>query len=175
MEAIARDAGVSTATLYHCYPGKAELFDQVIQDASDEFTRQMAEVKAGDGAPLERLLSFATGYARFMSDPFVRSVFRLVMAERHRFAATAQHFFDKGSTDFGSELIALLNGLRAEGHLEFEKASWLAGQLMGMIEHPAFFVPMFTSDTVQAARTPDQIAHDAVATIVARYAAPAQG
>jgi AcrR family transcriptional regulator len=175
MEAIARDAGVSTATLYHCYPGKAELFDRVIQDASEQFVQQMSTVRASSGEPRDRLLGFAVAYARFMSDPFVRSVFRLVLAERHRFEATAHRFFEKGRNDFGSQLIHLLNTLRDEGHLRFHKSSWLAGQLMGMIEHPIFFVPLFTSGEIKPARTPDQVAEDAVETLLARYASTVQG
>ncbi len=95
IEPIAREAGVSTATLYSYFQSKDDLFSAVIDDASDDFARQMDGVQAADGPARVQLTEIATAYAGFMSDPFVRSVFRLVMAERPRFRAVAMGFFDK--------------------------------------------------------------------------------
>lgn len=171
MEAVARDAGVSTATLYAHFPGKADLFNRVIEDASDEFTRRMARVEAAEGDARTRLLGFAVTYADFMADPFVRSVFRLVIAERRRFPATAARFFDRGRDQFGAVLIAAIRSLDAEGRLRVDRPSWAAGQLMGMIEHPVFLAPLVTGDVVTARRSVGQIAEDAVETFLARYGA----
>ncbi|RYG77861.1 MAG: TetR/AcrR family transcriptional regulator [Alphaproteobacteria bacterium] len=147
IEPIAREAGVSTATLYALFEGKSELFAAVIDDAAADFAREMANVRANDGDVRERLFSFALAYAGFMNDPFVRSIFRLVMAERSRFEPTAMHFFDKGRTDFGSTLIGLITEESSRGSLAaIAHPSWAAGQLMGMIEHPVFFVPLVTGD-----------------------------
>ena len=169
IEPVARQAGVSTATLYSFFAGKAELFAAVIDDAADDFARQMAQVKAIDGSARERLTSFAEAYAAFMADPFVRSVFRLVMAERPRFRDAAMRFFERGRADFGSPLIESLNLLVARGELRIDRPSWAAGQLMGMIEHPVFFMPLVTGDEVMPVRTLPQISADAVETFLARY------
>ena len=169
IEPIARTAAVSTATLYGYFPSKAHLFTAVIDDASDDFTAQMRCVQIQDGPAREQLTRFALAYAGFMGDPFVRSVFRLVMAERPRFRDVAMGFFEKGRSDFGGGLVAALVTLSERGELRFEKASWAAGQLMGMIEHPVFFMPLVTGDEVRAARSPRQIAADAVETFLARY------
>lgn len=171
MEAVARDAAVSTATLYAHFPGKADLFDRVIEDASDEFARRMVRVEAVDGNARARLLGFATTYAGFMADPFVRSVFRLVAAERRRFAPTATRFFNRGRDQFGAVLIAAIRDLTNKGRLSVERPSWAAGQLMGMIEHPVFLVPLVTGDDVMAKRSINQIAEEAVETFLARYGA----
>jgi hypothetical protein len=69
----------------------------------------------------------------------------------------------------GSPLIAALSTLSDRGEIRFDKASWAAGQFMGMIEHPVFFMPLVTGDEVQAVREPEQIAADAVETFLARY------
>lgn len=172
MEAIAREACVSTATLYLYFPGKAELFSRVIDDAAEDFTRQMAHVRVEGGGPRDQLLAFAEAYARFMSDPFVRSVFRLVMAERRRFESTASRFFEKGRVEFGAALMGVLVRLQGQGAVRIPKPSWAAGQLMGMIEHPVFLVPLVTGDEVKAARTPSAIAEEAVDTFLARYGVP---
>lgn len=172
IEPIARAAGVSTATLYALFSGKSELFAAVIDDAAADFAREMANVRANDGDVRERLSSFALAYAGFMNDAFVRSIFRLVMAERPRFQTTAMRFFDKGRTDFGSTLIGLIVEEAQRGSLApIAHPSWAAGQLMGMIEHPVFFVPLVTGDEVRSQRSVQDVVADAVRTFMARYGA----
>ena len=169
IEPIARATSVSTATLYGYFPSKADLFAAVIANASDDFSEQMKSVRCNEGDARTRLTRFALAYAGFMGEPFVRSVFRLVMAERPRFRDVALGFFERGRHDFGLPLMEALTALAASGDLRFEKASWAAGHLMGMIEHPVFFVPLVTGDDVHAARSPQSIAEDAVETFLARY------
>jgi AcrR family transcriptional regulator len=169
MEPIAREAAVSTATLYTYFASKDALFAAVIAGASEDFAREMTKVHAADGDARAQLTHFALAYAGFMGDPFVRSVFRLVMAERPRFRAVAMGFFEKGRSDFGGPLMQCMKTLAERGELKIEKPSWAAGQLMGMIEHPVFFMPLVTGDEVKAVRSPEQIADDAVTTFLARY------
>lgn len=171
MEPIAREAGVSTATLYGYFPGKAELFTAVIDDAAEDFSRQMSHVRMISGPAREQLTTFATAYAGFMSDPFVRSIFRLVMAERPRFQPVAMRFFERGRSNFGGVLITALKTLSANGELKIDRPSWAAGHLMGMLEHPVFFVPLVTGDEVLVQRSHAEVAQDAVDTFLARYGA----
>jgi AcrR family transcriptional regulator len=172
MEPIAREASVSTATLYALFPSKADLFSAVIVDACDDFADKMASVRVIAGPAREQLTHFMTAYAGFLGDPFVRSIFRLVMAERSRFSDVAMSFFERGRSDFGGPLMRALKDLDASGELRVAKPSWAAGQLMGMIEHPVFFMPMVTGDEVTATRTTDEIVADCVETFLARYAGP---
>lgn len=169
IEPIARDAGVSTATIYALFEDKAELFAAVIEDSAEEFDRLMRNVRKTSGPARERLNQFALTYAAFMADPFIRSIFRLVMAERRRFRDVAMKFFDRGKADFGKVLIDALRELVETGELEIGHTSWAAGQLMGMIEHPVFFMPLVTGDEVMPVRAVEQIATDAVETFLARY------
>lgn len=172
IEPIAREAGVSTATLYTLFQGKAALFAAVIDDAAEEFARQMAHVRAAEGDARTTLTSIAEAYATFMGDPFVRSVFRLVVAERPRFQAVARRFFEKGRTEFGGTLIGAIVRLSEAGALRpIEHPSWAAGHLMGMVEHPVFFVPLVTGEEVRVRRSNTEIVAGAVDTFLARYGA----
>lgn len=172
IEPIAREAGVSTATLYALFDGKAQLFSAVIEDAAQDFARQMAGVGAFEGDARQQLISFAEAYAGFMGDPFVRSIFRLVMAERPRFQPVARRFFEQGQVTFGATLIDILKTQSAAGALKpIERPSRAAGHLMGMIEHPVFFVPLVTGDEIAVRRTNAEIVEDAVDTFMARYGA----
>ena len=169
MEPIAREASVSTATLYGYFDSKDLLFRAVIEDASDDFAREMAGVQTVSGPARQQLTTFITAYSGFMSDPFVRSIFRLVMAERPRFGEVAMRFFERGRTYFGAALIDSIVELTRRGELVCDKPSWAAGQLMGLIEHPVFFVPLVTGDEVNTRRSIEIIADDAVETFLARY------
>lgn len=171
MEPIAREAGVSTATLYAMFENKAALFAAVIDEASADFAKRMARIKTCTGKARPRLNSFLTAYAEFISDPFVRAIFRLVMTERRRFESVAKIFYEQAKQDFGTVLVTALTEMAAQGELKLDKPSWAASQLMGMVEHPLFFVPMVTGDQVLPARSPASIAEDAVETFLARYAA----
>ena len=172
IEPIAREAGVSTATLYALFGGKAALFTAVIDDAAEDFSRQMACVRAIEGDARAALTSFAEAYGGFMGDPFVRSIFRLVMAERPRFQALALRFFEKGRSEFGATLIGIIVRLSRSGALgPIEHPSWAAGHLMGMIEHPVFFVPLVTGDEVRVRRSIEAVAAEAVETFLGRYGA----
>lgn len=172
IEPIAREAGVSTATLYALFDGKAQLFSAVIEDAADDFSRQMAGIRTIEGDARQQLVSFAEAYAGFMSDPFVRAVFRLVMAERPRFQAVARRFFDRGQAAFGATLIGILKVQSEAGALRpIDRPSWAAGHLMGMIEHPVFFVPLVTGDEIKVRRNNAEIVEDAVYTFMARFGA----
>jgi AcrR family transcriptional regulator len=169
MEPIAREAGVSTATLYAMFENKAALFAAVIEEAAGDFAAKMSSVQACTGTPKERLQGLLAGYADFLSDAFVQAIFRLVITERSRFEAAAIDFFEKAKMDFGGPLITALKEMEASGELKLDKASWAAGQLMGMVEHPVFFVPMITGGEIRAERAPTEIAADAVQTFLSRY------
>lgn len=172
IEPIAREAGVSTATLYTLFDGKAGLFSAVINDAADDFAQQMARVGAIEGDARQQLTRFAEAYAGFMSDPFVRAIFRLVMAERPRFQAVALRFFEQGRAAFGGTLIGILVTLSKSGALRpIDRPSWAAGHLMGMVEHPVFFVPLVTGDEIKVRRSNAVVVEDAVETFLARYGA----
>lgn len=172
IEPIAREANVSTATLYTYFAGKADLFDAVIDDAATDFIAHMQGVKSVSGSAREQLVLFAETYGTFMGDPFVRSVFRLVMAERPRFKGVAMRFYDVGRQNFGAVLIDALQALCRSGQLKIEHPSWAASQLLGMVEHPVFFVSLVTGDEVKTRRSVPEIAADAVETFLARYGVP---
>lgn len=172
MEPIAREAAVSTATLYGYYPSKADLFSAVIDDCARDFGDRMTHVRASpQGSAQDQISAYAVAYAQFMADAFVRSVFRLVVTERPRFHDEAMRFFEKGRLNFGAPLIDAIRRLDAAGHLNAPRASWAAGHLMGMIEHPVFFVPMLSGDGIEIRRTPEDVAEDAVQVFLARYRA----
>lgn len=171
MEQVARDAGVSTATLYAHFPSKAELFRVVVEAAIDDHAVAVQRASIIGGPPRERLEAFATAYAAFYCDPTSRALFRMVTAEHRRFPAIARHFRDRGRAELGDVAVALVRDLAAAGALRVERPSRAAGQLQGMIEHATLLLGLIEGDEVQPTRSPAEIASDAVETFLARYGA----
>lgn len=174
MELVARNAGVSTATLYAHFPSKAELFRVVVEDTIADLAGAIPASTATSGDARTRLTAFATAYATFYSDPTSRALFRMVIAERRRFPELAEHFRTRGRNEFGGTAVTLIRELVAEGALTVEKASRAAGQLQGMLEHTTLLYGLIEGDEALPSRSPAEIAADAVETFLARYAARAQ-
>jgi len=171
MEQVARDAGVSTATLYAHFPSKAQLFRVTVEAVIEDRAVAVQRSVRVDGSARVRLQAFATAYATFYCDPTSRALFRMVTAEHRRFPDIARHFRDRGRAELGGVAIALVRELAAEGALRVDKPSRAAGQLQGMIEHATLLLGLIEGDDVQPSRSPAEIAADAVETFLARYGA----
>jgi len=169
MEQVARGAGVSTATLYAHFPGKADLFRVVIEDTLAGMAARVRQSAGADGDARARLFAFGMAYAEFYCTATSRSTFRLVVAERRRFPQLANHFQERGRVELGGTLLAIIRALEADGEIAVPKASWAAGQLQGMIEHATLLLGLIAGDEAQPVRSLDTIVHDAVDTFLARY------
>jgi AcrR family transcriptional regulator len=170
MEVLAREAGVSTATLYAHFPSKSELFRTVVENAVAELARQVRDTTNTTGGPRRRLCEFAYAYADFYVDPMSRAVFRMVTAERRRFGGVADYFQDRAHVELGGAAMAVINSLVLQGEIRVEKVSWAAGQLLGMLEHATLVYGLVVGDEALPRRPIRDICDDAVETFLARYA-----
>ncbi|WP_409018533.1 TetR/AcrR family transcriptional regulator C-terminal domain-containing protein [Brevundimonas vesicularis] len=171
MEPVARESGVSTATLYGFFESKTALFEAVLNAATEEISERLEALPTETGSVQDRLNALLAFYAEFLSNEDVQAVFRLVLAERHRFVDVSSRFFERGRNRFGASLIALIKKLDKSGDLKVKNSTVAAGQLMGMIEHSIFFLPLIDDEEADTNRSPQQIAEDAVETFLARYKA----
>jgi AcrR family transcriptional regulator len=168
MEAVARDAAVSTATLYDQFSSKAELFRCVAEETLRALSPSSAAAARGDAS--SQLNAFALAYARFLSDPTVQMLVRACAAEPRRFHAVAGEFRTRGRDAFSAALVALLKRLGDEGRVFIPKPAAAAGQLLGMIEHAALLTPLL-SDEAAETRALEPTCVEAVATFLARWGA----
>lgn len=171
IEPIARSAGVSTATLYTFFPSKVALFEAVIETAAKDFYDRVGPLLNTAAPDRSILTDYLIRYTEFLSDSFVRKMFRLIVAERPRFNTQAVDFFDRGRGDIAHTLIAMFETMSANGLIKTEKPSWAVSQLLGMIEHPVLLLPLASGKDPIQARSARAIAEDAVETFWARYGA----
>jgi AcrR family transcriptional regulator len=180
MEAIARDAAISTATLYDQFSSKAELFRCVAGEAVETLSGAAAAAAAAGAAAAVRgdraalLNAFAFGYARLLTDPAAQMLIRVFAAEPRRFETEARAFWTRGREAFVGELTALIERLGGEGRLFAATPAAAAGQLLGMVEHAALVGPVLAGQPVPPPRLLEQACAEAVATFLARYGSRAE-
>ena len=124
MDAVAAAAPVSKRTLYQHFPGKADLFAAVIDDAWSHFTR--APILPGDtgGDPRAVLRAYVGRLTEHWGRPAVVPLLRLVIAEAPRFPELSQAYFA---------------ALAAEGRLATPDPQLAAAQFLGAIKEPLFW------------------------------------
>nr|WP_112311344.1 TetR/AcrR family transcriptional regulator [Pseudogemmobacter bohemicus] len=118
VDEIAREAGVSKATLYSYFPDKRVMFTEVF---SIECQRQAseAETELAQTPPAPEFLTYAARRViRFALSDFGRSLFRLVVGEVSRFPELARQFYANGPGMLRGKLVARLRELCERGELE---------------------------------------------------------
>lgn len=169
MEAVARDANVSTATLYAYFPGKAELFEAVLTEAVQAFAAGLREMGHEEGQAAAELGDFARAYAGFWADPESRALFRLMSAELRRLSGGAASFPDLAERSPANVLVRLIERLVAKGELERADAEIAASQFLGMLERPTLHRGLVRGDNAPPAWPIEVVSDEAVRTFLARY------
>ncbi len=125
---IAREAGVSKATLYSYFPDKRLLFMEV---AKGECRRQAEESAAAidmNRPPHAVLTDAARRIVAFMLSDFGMRVFRICVAESERFPALGQEFFRSGPMVVRDKIASYLRFAVARGELAIDDIELAAEQ-----------------------------------------------
>ena len=117
---IAREAGVSKATLYAYFPDKRLLFSEV---ARIECNRQ-AEAALGhleENLTVREALTEAADLAvRFFLSDFGQQMFRICVSESYRFPELGERFYASGPQMFREKMSRLLDAYVARGDLRID-------------------------------------------------------
>ena len=172
VDEIAKQAGVSKATLYSYFSDKKLLFMEV---AKSECSKQAEEIlsETSDDDPLEEvLLQIANRFVEFITSDFGQRVFRICVAESDRFPELGQAFYESGPMLMRGHMIELLHAAQERGEVEiddFQLASDQFAELCKADLHPRMVFSVsrtFTEDETS------RVANGAVKTFLARYQAP---
>lgn len=168
---IAREAGVSKATLYAYFPDKRLLFMEV---AKTECRRQADEAEAliGGTAPVEVALRVAAEkLTDFLLSDFGRRIFRVVVAEAENFPALAQEFYLSGPGLVHERIAHYLQKAVARGELQIDDIDLAAEQFAQLCKAGLHDRLLLGLDD-QACCSPEMIARvidGAVQMFMARY------
>ncbi len=168
---IARAAGVSKATLYSYFSDKRLLFSEVARiECGRQASAAMADIDPE--APVEAsLAALADRITRFFLSDFGLQIYRICVAESHRFPELGQRFYASGPRMLRQRLVAILDGYMQRGALRIDDLDMAANQMIELCKSDLFSRRLCgVSDGVSEADI-SRVSAAAVAMFMARYAA----
>jgi AcrR family transcriptional regulator len=133
MDLIAREAGVSKATLYAHFAGKEELFGAMVGRVCE---RRFETFTAGELDPRDVRASLTTLGRRFLElvlSPEAIAVHRIIVAEVTRFPELGRVFWRAGPERTLGQIEAFMRSAGAAGTLEIADARLAAEQFVGLM------------------------------------------
>jgi TetR/AcrR family transcriptional repressor of mexJK operon len=166
---IAREAGVSKATLYSYFPDKRLLFMEV---AKAECGRQADEAMQliDDSAPVAEVLTLAAErITGFMMSEFGQRIYRMCVAESDRFPGLGAEFYNSGPMLVRERLSEYLISARARGALEVQDVSLAADQFVQLCKASIHERQIFGLGGTITAANVRQVIDGAVSMFLAAY------
>jgi TetR/AcrR family transcriptional regulator, regulator of autoinduction and epiphytic fitness len=144
-ESIARDAQVSTATLYRQFPTKLDLFACVLSDGISDFENRLRSMKSH--SPRDRLKELAHAYGALLDQPDTAGVMRAIFSAASTSPEVAHVFYERIKAVVAGAFYAAVVDLSDDGQLALPPDPAVPiGQLMGMIEHATLWRRMLSTD-----------------------------
>lgn len=166
---VAKQAGVSTATLFKQFPTKAELFEATVLSAGGSPVPESVDTPVGDFQA--GLTALGHAYVELLTRPHMVALMRTVIAESPKFPELRERTFDFGTLPVLDALHRYLREVHAAGSADIDDPDLVSAQFLGMIASNVFW-PRLVHGTWSI--TDDEQSHvvvQAARTIAARYAA----
>ncbi len=138
MDAVARTASVSKATLYAYFTSKDQLFATIVAERglnhcldATTFPAQVTDLRA-------TLRSVGEKMVRFMLRPGALAIYRVAIAESLRFPELGRAFFENGPDRTRQRLTAWLELQQRAGHVVVPDPDLAAHQLLALLKSSSF-------------------------------------
>jgi TetR/AcrR family transcriptional repressor of mexJK operon len=133
MDAIAREAGASKATLYAYFSGKEELFGAMMARESERYAHEFAAGEL-DPADIEASLNLiAERFLRLLLSPDVIAINRIIIGEVARFPGLARIFWRAGPERVRVQVEGFLSRAAEIGTLDITDTRLAAGQFVSLV------------------------------------------
>jgi len=172
MDAVARQAGVSKATLYAHFVSKDALFASIVADKGEDnpvveslFPDTVADLPAA-------LLEIGQRLLRFMLRDRTLSILRIAIAESTRFPELGVAFYANGPQKFRDRFRAWLDTLTAQGLVATPDTLTATYQFMALLRSDMFLRAGLGLPPPPGEAEIDATVTDAVATWLRAFAAP---
>jgi AcrR family transcriptional regulator len=134
MEAIAREAGVSKATLYAYFPSKNKLFEYLIAAECRKVNASLVMPDLDLGLA-EALRRFASQYIRLFvdRDPRKLAFFHALLREAAQFPELARLMVESGPRADAARLAGLMEEARVRNLLDIADANLAARQFLSLV------------------------------------------
>lgn len=166
---IAREAGVSKATLYSYFPDKRLLFVEIARRECKRQADEALQLVDLTDPPECVLPEAADRIIDFFLSDFGRRVFRICVAESERFPELGQRFYDSGPALVRERLKAYLDGAAARGELDIPDTSLAADQFAELCTASIFPAVIFGVQLTFTEADRARVGQSAVEMFLARY------
>jgi TetR/AcrR family transcriptional repressor of mexJK operon len=139
MDSVAKEAGVSKATLYAYFESKDQLFASIIGGACGSFALEEGLFTSAPGDIRADLTRIGGRLLRFLLDPNTQAIQRVVIAESARFPELGVAFLRAGPEVFLGRLAEWIARQAEEGRLNAPDAR-LAADQFGALLRPLIFL-----------------------------------
>ncbi|GGF03204.1 TetR family transcriptional regulator [Aliidongia dinghuensis] len=135
MDAVAKRAGVSKATLYVHFESKERLFAEVINQARARLRDAIVAIASeAHSDPVETLRLIGLQFMRFVTNHDSLTLFRTVIGETRRFPQLGQTIFQTGSRDLLELIATIIGDAAARGELTVENPRAAAAHFVALIK-----------------------------------------
>ncbi|WP_371155680.1 TetR/AcrR family transcriptional regulator [Jannaschia sp. 2305UL9-9] len=169
VDAIARAAGVSKATLYSYFADKRLLFMEVAKAECSLQIEEADTILTVDANPREVLCTAADRMLSFFLSSFGQSIFRICVAESDRFPELGREFYETGPKLFRAKMVEYLREAVADGELVIDDLALAADQFSELCKATLFSELMFGIRKSVSEAEKTRVIEGAVETFLARY------
>jgi TetR/AcrR family transcriptional regulator, mexJK operon transcriptional repressor len=170
MDAIAKAAGVSKATVYAHFSGKDQLFGAIIaqQCRVHSAIPELDDIERS--TPEEALRALGRNFADLVLSPEVLDLYRIVVAETARFPELGRTLYETGPKRGIGRLAEYLQQLSDRGFLDVPEPHIAARQFFGMIRSDLYLRRMFNISDAEVGITVEQMVDSSVRMFLRAYA-----
>jgi AcrR family transcriptional regulator len=169
LEMVAKDAGVSTATVYKHFSTKRALFGGIMERVWETEVDLATSVEQGTDS-VAMLMAIAQEYAQLLRQPQVEALFRVIIAEAPRFPELGEELYYRGKEPYLKRLHAYLQKESELKRFQIADIPLAARQFLGMINDVIFWPRFLIMDLKISDRDIENVITNAVETFLARYA-----
>jgi TetR/AcrR family transcriptional repressor of mexJK operon len=169
MDAIARTANVSKATLYAHFSGKEELFAAIVSHACRAQSRLLSAPDTDDMELTEALSEIGRNFLSLIVSSQAIAIFRVVIGETARFPDLGRIFFESGPNQMRATLSAFLAKAAERGRLDIADPWRAAEHLIGMLQTPVHMHVLFGVKDRFTMEEIDKVVKDAVEAFLRAY------
>ncbi len=169
VDLIAKEAGVSKATLYSYFPDKRILFVEVAKEECARQADRALQVNRTDLPVRETLGHMARSMMEFLTSEFAQRIFRICVAESDRFPELGQEFYMSGPQLMEERLSAYFTHAVDRGELKIDDVRLAAQQFEALMKADIFVKKVFNMIDVPEPAQIDRVIDGAIDTFLARY------
>ena len=170
MDAIAKAAGVSKATVYAHFSGKDQLFAAIIGQQCKLHSEALAVANFEAMSPEAALKMIGRAFADHVLSPQVLGLYRIVVAETARFPELGRALYENGPMRALARLGDYLQRLNDRGLLDIPEPHIAGRQFFGMIRSDFYLRRLFGISDAVVGITVEQMVDRSVEMFLRAYA-----